>query len=129
MSQKHFLVACSTSGNCNSCARKTAAGWWCLHSANKRFVVAGRENNGGLGRNPTYVVSLCFVLTHGFHVSDFLFHHKHQKTVMCVLLWTCLDFDISIRCQTPPAAPFWGELGPFQGLLLSGTLLHTHLRC
>lgn len=25
---------------------------------NKRFLVAGRENNGDLGRNPTYEVSL-----------------------------------------------------------------------
>lgn len=28
---------------------------------NKRFVVAGRENNGDLERNPTYEVSLFFV--------------------------------------------------------------------
>lgn len=76
---------------------------------NKRFVVAGRENHGDLGRNPTYEVSFFFVWTCEFHIPDFLFHHKRQKIDLSLPLWISLDFDIFITSQTPPAVPFWGE--------------------
>lgn len=102
---------------------------------NKRFVVAGRENHGDLGRNPTYEVS--FFL---FGLVSFIFQISCSTTNVKRLI--CLCHFVSLSILTFSSRPKLLQLflsgvkslnpltrSSFKGCSSLGTLLHTHLRC
>lgn len=98
---------------------------------NKRFVVAGRENKGDLGRNPTYEVSSFFGLVgFMFQISCFI---TNSKRLFCV----CHFGSFLILTFPPHAEPLQlflsgvKSLNPltrssFKG---SSSLEHTHWAC